>query len=282
MAKLPVRDKLHHDLEYPLVEEQPRDYLGMSNIGATCDRSLQYYFRFASPIKLERRIRRLFDFGHLCEEQIISELVRIGCIIVDREKEYIGFAGHWKGHIDGTVYNVPGKHESDTWLLEMKTHAKKFFTKLKKEKVKKGFPRHYDQCQRYMADEPNVQGCMYIGYNKDDSDFYIEFIERDEARMKELKRKEQHIVLEDKLFPRIGTGQITWFECQMCDFKRVCFEKTPIDKNCRTCKHVECIDDGKWSCANPYFSYQNDLKQLPVEKQRLGCDQWELDEHFFS
>lgn len=275
MVQIPVKDELNWALDHPMVEELPRHYLGMSMIGEPCDRYLQYYLRWAHTIKLERRIRRLFDFGHIAEEQMTKELERIGCVISNQQQEFIGFGGHWQGHIDGNICIVPGKGDFDSFLLEFKTHNHKWFKVLQKQGVQKGFPKHYDQCQRYLAADPVLEACMYIGYNKDDSEFLIEFIEPDEPRQKELKRKEQHILLEDKLFPRIGTGQSTWHECRFCDAKQVCFGKKEVRQGCRTCKHVEIHEEGHWRCA-----YHQ--KGLGLEYQAKGCDDYELDGEFFD
>lgn len=271
--KIPVKDILKDELEHPWIEEMPRDYLGMSAIGQPCDRALQYYHRWADTERMERRIRRLLDFGKIAEEQMRSELRRVGCEFGDEQVELLGFAKHWKGHIDGTVTKVPD--HPGRWLIEYKTHAHKFFITFKKKGVQVAFPAHYDQLQRYLAGMPELDGCMYLGYSKNDSDYYIEFIPHDLARQKELKLKEVHIVLQDELFPRIGTGQITWFECKLCNFQRVCYNKKPILKTCRSCVHVECIEDGLWRCDKHSMG-------LGVEKQKEGCEDYELDTKFFD
>lgn len=275
MVKIPIKDELIWALDHPLITELPRHYLGMSQIGEPCDRALQYHFRWADETTINRRINRLFNFGKIAEEQMTEELERIGCRIDNQQKEYIGFAGHWKGHIDGNITMVPGKDDLDVFLLEFKTHNHKYFKQLKKEGVQNGYPKHYDQCQRYLSEDPTLAGCMYVGYNKDDSDFYIEFLDHDTGRQKDLKRKEQHIVLEDKLFPRIGTGQITWHECKMCNHQKVCYGRKEVRPSCRTCVHVECEDEGGWRCSKH-------SKGLGLEFQAKGCDDYELDEEYFE
>ena len=281
MAQIPIKDELIWALEHPAIEEMPRDYLGMSMIGEPCDRYLQYYFRWADTIRIDRRIRRLFDFGHIAEAQMTKELERVGCVINGQQKEYIGFGGHWKGHIDGDIMLVPGKGDTDIFLLEFKTHNHKFFKILKKKGVQVGFPKHYDQCQRYLAEDLLLSGAMYIGYNKDDSDFYIEFIDHDPARQKELKLKEQHILVEPTLFPRIGTGQATWHECKMCNMNKVCYGKKGIKKTCRSCKYVDIDVGGAFICTNTRID-GIDRMQLGVDKQEKGCEAYELDEVFFK
>ena len=235
----------------------------------------QYYFRWADEITIDRRIKRLFEFGHIAEAQIEKELHRVGCITGDKQYEYIGFAGHWQGHIDGTIYGVPGKEHADMFLTEYKTHNDKNFKILKKQGVLKGYPGHYDQCQRYLSESPDIKGAMYIGYNKNDSDYYIEFIDHDVPRQNDLKRKESHIMMGGSLFPRIGTGQITWFECQFCNFKKVCFGKKEIRAGCRTCKSVEVHEEGRWRCG----LHQEDVN---LATQAVGCQEYELDTGFFS
>lgn len=274
MAKIPIKDVLAYELDHPQIEEMPRSYLGMSQIGHECDRYLQFYFRWAGTIKIPRQIRRLFDFGHIAEKQITAELERVKCEIYDQQKEFIGFAGHWKGHIDGKIRYVPGR-EDFQYLLEFKTHNQKFFTKLKKEGVQKGFPKHYDQAQRYLAEEPDLDGIMYVGYNKNDSDYHIEFLERDESRIKELKLRESHVMFAETLLPRIGTGQISWHECRFCDFKQQCFDRKPIMETCRSCKNVEVREGGVFYCN--WWD-----RPLELDWQKDGCDDYEFDNEFFD
>lgn len=273
MVQIPIMDELKHKLDYPLIEEHPRHYLGMSQIGHPCDRYLQLYFRWVDTVKLPRQIRRLFDFGHIAEGQMTKEFERIGCTIYGQQAEYVGFAGHWMGHSDGKITDVPGK--AGRWLLEYKTHNHKWFKVLKKDKVKKGFPKHYDQSQRYLADEPDLDGIMYVGYNKDDSDYYIEFIPRDEARANELTNREHHIMFLDTLADKIGNGLINWHECRFCDMKYVCHGKKPVKKTCRSCIEAEVRDNGVWYCT------QWD-KKLSIKEQRDGCDEYDLDTTYFD
>lgn len=274
MAKIPVKDLLRSELEHPRIESLPRHYLGMSMIGGKCDRALQYYFRWADTTTLDRRIKRLFDFGHIAEGQMTKELERIGCKIYGQQAEYIGFAGHWKGHSDGKITNVPTQYDKKL-LLEFKTHNQKWFTVLTKKGVLVGFPGHYDQVQRYLDAEPDLDGIMYIGYNKNDSDYYIEFIDRDPGRAKELRNREQHIMFADVLEPKIGTGQITWHECQFCDFRNTCHKDKPIKETCRSCINVEIREEGKFHCNK--WDYN-----LGLDAQQDGCDQYELDNKFFN
>ena len=246
------------------IVQDVRPYLGLSMIGNKCSRYLQYYHYMTFKSEYSARIQRLFDVGHAAEKLMIADLAKVGIEVTGRQTEIIGFAGHWKGHIDGKGNKI--------FLVEFKTHNEKWFKDLLKKKVKESKPGHYDQMQSYMG-YLDLSRCLYMALNKNDSTYYFEWIEFDKERFHELMRKEEDIIMTSVLLPRIGNNNRAWFECKMCDAKEVCFEDSIINKNCRSCQNVDVEDAGRWRCS--YFG-----KTLDTREQKIACDNYTLAEMF--
>jgi hypothetical protein len=275
MVAIPERNVIFDKLEDGEIDNSPRPYLGYSMIGEQCLRYLQYYHRMAFTAKISRRISRLFEFGKYMEKVFEDDLSRIGIKMRDAQIEVVGFMGHWKGHLDGILSGVPTAEKTDH-LAEFKTHNDEQFKKLQKEKdVKKTHPKHFYQATAYMG-RMKLKRALYLGYNKNDSSYYAERLYFDKEEFDELVFKEEAVVKNAKLFPRIGNGKETWHECRFCPAKQVCYNKEPIVRNCRTCEHVEVHLKGQWKCGNKKSHMHG--KVLMLKNQESACDMYELDE----
>ncbi len=266
----PIKDALdslpvNQDITYKIVIENPeRKYMGMSGAGHKCLRYLQYTFRdtFDRPIH-SARIQRLFNQGHLLEEVMRVDLQRIGANVTDVQAEIIGFAGHWKGHIDGQVNHLPNCEKTDH-LWECKTHNEKNFNLLvKSQSVYESFPEHYDQMMTYMGGRELARG-LYTGINKNTNDIYVERIYFNQERYDELQHKMMETIIAENLYDKIGTGKSTWSTCTFCAAKGICHQGVPIKKSCRNCEHSDVLDNGKWECSKGH--------ELEV------CEEYELEE----
>lgn len=250
--KLTPEKEMMRELNEIEVVTDLRGYNGLSNIGEKCVRKLQFIHYDCYVRKNTIRMLRLFNEGHRMEPVIREELEkRLGIFSHSDQHQVIGFAGHWKGHIDGLGEFKEGtkfyNFVKDVFLTEFKTHNDKYFTSLKKDGVRKSFPKHFDQTTAYMG-YMKIQKCLYVGYNKNTSEIYIEWIDFDADHFKELQRKEAEVVMADTLLPRIGNDSPMWFECKLCDCAKTCFGKTPIKKSCKNCEFVDVLQDGKWAC----------------------------------
>ncbi len=256
----------------PLKQEN-RHYNGLSAIGTKCLRRLQYNHYDCLDVSHSCRMIRLFGVGHRMEDVLIEELNRFLQIgVTDQQKQCIGFAGHWKGHIDGIgfFYRISKFYTSDDdrFLMEFKTHKASSFAELKRDGVKKSKPLHYGQCTSYMG-YMKLPRTLYVGYNKDTSEIYLEWIYFDEAEFNDNKRKEAEVVMADTLLPRIGNDSPMWHECKLCDALGVCFNKEPVKKSCKNCQHVDIHDGGLWTCTKG-----------ETIKGYEPCDKYELMEIF--
>lgn len=261
-----ITDKLNDEE----TESLPRPYLGLSSIGSKCYRKLQHDHYWTYKNKISARVQRLFNVGHSTEQVIIDDLAKVGIYVKGQQQEFIGFAGHWMGHCDGSAISELDIGRS--FLVEFKTHNDKNFAALQKAGVKSAYPGHYAQMMSYMGYGEYPYG-LYVGYNKNDSYYHMEIIVFDEDFFHELQRKEQEVVQAPELLLRIGNGKETWFECKLCSASNVCHGKAPVERNCRTCAFVDVKDHGVWACSK----HNN---HLDVEEQITGCHEYLLGDMF--
>ena len=241
--------------------------LGMSSVGDECERKLWYSFhRVGGDAVIQERTKRIFMTGHIAESFIINDLKKIGCEIYDQQKELTALDGHLKGHIDGIIRGLPNDKESE-YLLEIKTHNESNFKQLTKHGVRSSKFIHYSQVQLYMH-HAELKNCLYVGYNKNTSDYYFEVIPYAKQFSIELIKRCYDIVSSE--YPPRKKFSPTWYACKWCQHRNICHKintkEIKISQNCRTCKNVSIISDGKWYCD----LYE---KELTFQEQKDGCEQ---------
>ena len=240
--------------------------IAMSTIGDACARKLWFNLHWVGELEtITARVKNLFSTGTRAEDFIIRDLERIGIKIANRQEELWGFMDHAHGFTDGSCDNVPDAPKT-THLLEIKTHNDRNFKILVKDGVKKGFPNHYAQVQRYMKGT-GLTRCLYIGYNKNTSEYYVERIRYDASFANDLVRKEQDIIMSEA--PPKRVFERSWYGCKFCPYSENCYDKKPVSKNCRTCEHSDLAPGGEWVCAHPSV---NVPVNIPIEVQKRGCD----------
>jgi len=268
MATLPIpKNTTIYQINNMPIKQGKRPYLGMSSAGNECSRAIQFSFFHAYEDEIPIRISRIFRLGHLLEKEVIIALELLGYKIINKQRELYGFGHHVLGHIDGEVIGLMEAPKTPH-LLEIKTHKDSLFKQVKNKGVKFGFPSHYDQVQRYM-DAGQYKRCLYCAYNKDTSEIWVERLYPDPDRQEFLRIKEMNEVLNETLFPRIGSGQSTYYKCRICSANKTCFHENPISENCRTCEHVEVHEGGLWMCSKHSI-------QLSNEKQAAGCNSYSV------
>lgn len=254
-----------------------RPYLGMSSIGSDCMRKLWYSFHWCSKNKHSARINRIFRDGHDAEEKIINDLKSIGYFVFkvmpdgsevemtgkvgEEQEEIVGFAGHALGHPDGRVRGVIEAPKTDH-LLELKTANDKRFKAMREKGIQKSDPVYYAQCQKYMG-KLRLTRTLFVAFNKNDGDYYVERIKFDLDFFEELEEKERNIIMSDA--PLKKEFSPTWFSCKMCNHSEVCHYGGKPEVNCRTCDYSDIEGDGVWTCQ------YNKSKPLSVDEQRVGC-----------
>ena len=238
-----------------------REYMGYSESGSPCKRKTWYNFHWVQEEDISARTMRIFETGTLAEEFMMASLEHAGFKLQDRQKEVIGGYGHVKGHIDGVTFVG-----NECYLVEFKTANDKNFKNIVKLGVKRAKPDYYGQITAYLG-KFNLEKCLFMTYNKNDSSYYIELVTFNPSHFEEIERMWMDILTAE--WPPDKIGDRTWFECKYCNFKKICHEGKMPAQNCRTCQHHNIEDDGKWACSI--------LGDLPVAVQRVGCDMYQLN-----
>lgn len=260
-----------------------RSHLGASQIGRPCPRELWFNFRWVKEKRLEARIIRLFNRGHLEEARIIAALKLIPDIKVwqldseFRQFTMSDFGGHYGSAIDGVIKGIP-ELPNEPIIAEYKTHGYKSFSKLKADGVRESKPEHFTQMNQYMG-EFRLNYALYGAVNKNDDELYFEIVAFDPEEFKQYRERAEYIVFTPMAPEKINKSP-SWYQCRFCDYNDVCHKKAPIEKNCRTCANVKVEQDGSWGCGHrEVVVKQESFKpaKLTKEQQMKGCRLYEIN-----
>jgi len=195
-------------------ENIPRQHLGLSEIGHKCPRWL-WYAHHNTPQKLvEGRIIRLFRTGNIIEDAIISDLESIGIEVTDRQREVeiVNSNIRLVGHIDGIAAGQ---------LLEIKSASEKYFKQLLKVGYEKWNPKYKAQAHVYMV-LCDLEECMVVVENKNDSNLYIETLKLDRDYVTKLLIDVFAAITPDTPPDRM-CPDVSWYESKCCKYQEVCF-----------------------------------------------------------
>ena len=249
-------------------KQEPRAHLGISEIGEPCSRKLWYKFHWVAFEEFSGRMLRLFNRGHREEERYISYLEAIGCTFYrfdqnGKQFRVSGVMGHYGGSCDGVV--LTPWHPDIPFIAEFKTHNTKSFIGYINDGLQKSKPRHFDQMSGY-GFKMQIEYGLYFPENKNDDDIQVTPIKLDWQRGKELELKAQDIITAKEAPAKIS-DQSSYFECKYCTFKDICHNGAIPQKNCRSCRMSEAVEDGRWYC-----NVHKDL--IPPEFIKNGCQYW--------
>ena len=269
MAKIEMFNDINSIMESGEIVGKKRTYLGYSGVGGNCMRKIWYSFRWVSEESASRRMNRIWDRGHIEEDRIIADLERVGCRVTWKEFEVVGITGHARGHGDGIVEGVPT--DDRKMLFEAKTMKHSSYVKYIKEGLQRYSSTYWQQIHSYMGHE-NLPACLYVVTNKDTEERDYQIIEFDKAQFEEGERIAFNIITAEVPPPKLANGSKNFFECKyLCSFSNVCHGGQQVDRNCRTCKHWDIEEEGKFRCS------KHD-KLLLKRNQIEGCDDYKLDE----
>lgn len=274
MTKLPPPKNQTVDLIYRRYEEQEkgrlRQHLGMSQIGADCDRATWYSFRWAATETFDGRMLRLFERGRREEAWLIDDLRAVGVEIHEVDPEsgkqfnFKDVGGHFGGSMDAAGV---GFHEAPKqWhVVEFKTANTKDFKKLCELGVKAVKPQHYVQMQMYMG-YAELDRAIYFSVCKETDEIYSERVEFDKHVFSSYRQLAKDLILTTEPPERINESA-DFYVCRMCRYRQVCHGEVMPHRSCRSCKNGYATEDGYWNCAlhNRILSYS---------EQKEGCSEY--------
>lgn len=277
-AKLAARVKTDID-KYCEIEYDGghRTHLGASLIGRECSRYLWYVFRWCYHKKHDGRMQRLFNRGHREEERFTEWLRGIGCEVWTHDTSQqpndkgefpqfrvTGVGGHFGGSLDAIIkFPLDWKIGSPV-LGEFKTNGTgAAFNALDLEGMPRAKPDHFAQTSVYGYKYGFTHVC-YLNINKNDDSLHVGIVKLDWELGKQMEAKAEKIIMSEMPPARLSNNP-TFKTCAYCDMKGVCHEGKPVEKNCRSCRFAQPIDNAEWHCH--YFN-----GTIPKDFIRTGCD----------
>ncbi|MEE9382819.1 MAG: hypothetical protein V3V08_05335 [Nannocystaceae bacterium] len=172
----------------------------------------------------EGRILVLFDLGEAVETHVVELLRLAGFEVLSHDPDtgeqfrITGFGENASGRLDGLVRFKRSQHATDERaLLEVKSaNAKKFDELLASGSYAAWNPVYGDQVQVYMG-RKGLKQALVVVECKNDSQLYVEVIDFDPGRYRELWAKAERIVNAESAPPRPEEGK-----SQYCGFCKYC------------------------------------------------------------
>lgn len=252
------------DLAYAMEpEDKPRSYIGASSIGTKCDAEIAYSLRGFPGTPPEPRTKRIFRDGHRIERTVVSDLRKAGYRILEvdettgRQWRFELAGGHIVCNTDGLIATEGGE-ELD--LLEIKSMNNRMFTTFKSKGVKISHPKYWDQIQM-MGGMGGYKRCVFIAYNKDNSEYWVEIVEIDPMEWSFIKTRIETVWRGEAA--KVSSDPES-FLCRFCFKSDVCWHGKEVESSCRTCAHAHPTADGEWWC------------QINKIKAVAPCGEWSV------
>ena len=217
--------------------QSPREYLGASRLGVSCERALQYEFAKAQVDpgrETDGRILRIFERGHVMEDCMVAWLRAGGFDLRTRKAngEQFGFSaidGRLQGHIDGVIVGGPDGFAYPA-LWECKCLGSKSWRDLEKNKLAFSKPVYHAQVVLYQAYlQLHEHPAIFTAINADTMEIYTELVPFDAAlaqRMSDRAIKVIGATDAGELLAR-AYHDSTHFECRMCSWQDRCWRNEP-------------------------------------------------------
>lgn len=211
----------------------PREYLGASRLGASCERQLQYEYAKA-PLDhgkgFSGRLLRIFERGHRTEDMVIRWLRLAGFNLKteDANGHQFGFSvagGRLRGHVDGVLLAGPEGFAFPA-LWENKCLGAKSWRDVEKNKLAASKPIYAAQIALYQSYlELHEYPALFTAVNADTMEIYAELIPFDAALAQRMSDRAARVISATdagELLPRSFTDS-THFECKFCAWAERCW-----------------------------------------------------------
>jgi hypothetical protein len=221
-------------------QQQPRNYLGASRIGADCDRALQYEY-LHTPVDAGRsfsgKLLRIFEAGHTFETMAAGWLRLAGFDLYTEKTDgsQFGFAaagGRIRGHVDGIINGAPTELGlTFPMLWECKALNNKSWKDTQKRGLVLSKPVYAAQIAIYQAYmEGAVSGvasnpALFTAINKDTAELYVELLPFDAALAQLMSDRAVNILRAcdaHEILPRIANDPAHHI-CKMCAWQDRCW-----------------------------------------------------------
>ena len=222
LTELLSQDKPEHLIDQFYEDHfEPRTHLGLSQCGNECDMFLWLKYHGHIEASPQGRILRLFELGNKVEDIVVADLEKVGYTVTDQQESVIFNWGDVKltGHTDGRISGL--KESSKQHLLEIKSCNQKRFVSLKKDGYCKWSETYKFQIMAYMLGL-ELDRCLVVVYNKNDSNLYTERIKLDKQW---IINKLEHVfeVISRDTPPDGLCPNASWWKSKLCNYRERCF-----------------------------------------------------------
>jgi len=211
--------------------DAPRDYLGGSVAGHSCDRHVQYQYlstrREIPEAKFEPRTRRIFDRGHTYEAKARKWLQDCGFVFYPDPAEISDFDGRFKGHVDGVIvgFSQGTSPVPLPALWECKCLGSKGWKQLEKDGLQKYSPTYWSQVHAYMG-YFGLTRCLFTAVNSDTMELQHLLVDFDASEFEAIRAKVARVFTATdlgELLPRCTTDP-AFYVCAYCPFREPCWK----------------------------------------------------------
>jgi len=212
----------------------PRNYLGVSEIGQECERQVQYAYQKTEK-DADKHFNgitlRKFAGGHYFEDHTADLMKGAGFDLKTHKANggQFGFAlfdDQFKGHIDGVIVGGPDWLKVPC-LWEHKNLGNKSFNKHKSKPLEEANPVYAAQvalyqCHLQLTEYPAV----FCARNSDTQEIYWEMVEYDAELAQEMTERAYRIITDTKAdyqYPR-SFNSPDFFKCKWCAYQKRCWD----------------------------------------------------------
>jgi len=207
--------------------EEPRPYLGASQVGHECLRRIQFDW-WCKP-EHEAKTRERFRRGDYFEERMRRHLVAAGFKCAPRDA--LGFSalnGALRGHADGIIIhgpNLPGAYLIYPLIWEHKALNAKGWKEIERDGLGKKYPHYLAQVSLYQAYLNITNPALFTVTNADTCE-WLHFLVPFDAERAQLWSDRALNIIEatrnSELLPRAYDDASDW-RCKMCPHRERCW-----------------------------------------------------------
>lgn len=236
-----LTEQIDRALQTENQSQTPRNYLGASRLGVSCDRALQFEY-LQTPVDEGRyfsgQTLRIFAAGHVFEDLAISWLCVAGFELYTETTAggQFGFSavdGRLRGHVDGILASGPAFLDAQYPAL---WECKSLNAKSWKDTVKRGVtlskPVYAAKIALYQAYmEPQIPGiasnpALFTAINKDTAELYFEWVPFNGELAQRASDRGVRVLRAcdgEELLPRVSKDP-THYECKFCAWQDRCWQ----------------------------------------------------------
>ena len=175
--------------------------------------------------------------------------------------------GHFGGSLDAIV-TLPERYGllDVVFLGEYKTQGTgRKFDELKKEGCMLKKYQHFCQQCTY-GYKLGLKYGIYMVVDKNNDDLHIEVVKLDDVLGTKMIAKAESIIFTQEAPPKVSKSA-SYYECNYCDTRDVCWNNAPALVNCRSCFNASAVEEGNWYC-------KEHQSIIPKEYIHAACDKW--------